>query len=223
MNPISLAMDGLLAVLLLTAVAVGVRLNGKLKVLRESQTGFVKAVGDLDLAAARAESGLSALRAATQEAHDQLLTRIDTARTLAARLDRAAEDAQSASARLEEGVRGAETAMRRAQAAGETASRIAAERASAPPVAAPALTPAPAPAPAALRAGFAEPVIRAALLAAERIVEAEETGTTRPAAPPPAAPTRPAPPLAVPTRVPPPGPVGDRLARFVARRQGGRG
>ncbi len=200
MNPISLAMDGLLAVLLLTAVAVGVRLNGKLKVLRESQAAFVKAVGDLDLAAARAESGLASLRAATQEAHDQLLARIETARTLSARLDRASEDAGSAAARLEEGVRGAEGAARRLHAAAEARPPAPVERR--PPAEAAGGAPIPFPS---LRKAPAEPDVRAALLAAGRIVQAEE------AAPPPdlhraaaAAAT---------------GGV-DRLARFVARRRG---
>ncbi len=101
MDPVSLGMDGLLTLLLFAALAVGWRLNGKLKSLKESQAGFVKAVADLDLAAARAEAGLEALRTATQEAHDALLTRIETARTLSARLDRACEDAEAAAAKAE--------------------------------------------------------------------------------------------------------------------------
>jgi hypothetical protein len=101
MNLVSLGLDGLLALLLVTALAVGVRLNAKLKTLRESQAGFVKAVADLDAAASKAGAGLSDLRAATQEAHDALLDRIETARTLAARLDRAVEEAQSAAERAE--------------------------------------------------------------------------------------------------------------------------
>lgn len=114
MSPVSLGLDGLLTLLLLAALLMGARLNGKLKSLRESQAGFVKAVADLDLAAGRAEAGLSALRAATQEAHDALLTRIETARTLSARLDRASEDAASAAARLEASTQRAERAAVRA-------------------------------------------------------------------------------------------------------------
>ncbi len=101
MDPVSLGMDGLLVLLLLAALAVGWRLNGKLKSLKESQAGFAKAVADLDLAAGRAEAGLEALRGATLEAHDALLTRIETARTLSARLDRACEDAEAAAAKAE--------------------------------------------------------------------------------------------------------------------------
>ncbi len=186
MNPVTLGMDGLLAVLLLAAVAVGLRLNGKLKVLRESQAGFVKAVGELDLAAGRAEAGLAALRTATQDAHDQLLTRIEAARGLSAKLDEGSARAGEAASRLDAAVQGAEVAGRRARIA-----------------AVPAVAPEPAPAPALEPAG-----LRAALLAAERIVEAE----ARPAAAR-AEPLR----LDVPAT---PAAASDRLARFVARRRG---
>lgn len=101
MSPVSIGLDLLLAVLLVAALAVGLRLNAKLKMLREGQSVFVKAVGELDQAAMRAEAGLASLRTATLEAHDHLVTRIETARTLSARLDRASEDAEAASAKLE--------------------------------------------------------------------------------------------------------------------------
>ena len=190
MNPVTLGMDALLAVLLLAAVAVGLRLNGKLKVLRESQAGFVKAVGELDLAAGRAEAGLAALRTATQEAHDQLLTRIEAARGLSTRLDEGSGRAADAVARLDAAVQGAEVAARRARIA-----PVPATTPELPPVQA---TPGPA-------------GLRAALLAAERIVEAEV------AAPTPGGLARPEPSAPAPR-----GPAGDRLARFVARRQGAR-
>lgn len=221
MSLVSLAMDALLAVLLLTAVAVGLRLNGKLKLLRDGQGQFVRAVADLDAAAARAESGLSALRGATEEAHDALLTRIETARGLLPRLDRAGEDAASAVARLEEGVRAADAAARRthaaaAAAAAESASpRLAARERSAPaealraPVAAGA-EPIPFPTP------RRDPPVRGladALAVAERITEAEApafSAPLRPAAPPASAGAASGLPAA---------PADGRLARFVARRR----
>ncbi len=117
MSPISLGLDGFLILLLGAALMVGMRLSGKLRDLKDSQTGFIKAVGELDGAAMRAESGLQALREATTEAHDQLLDRIETARGLAARLDRVLPEAESAAAAASEAARAAGDAAARADAA----------------------------------------------------------------------------------------------------------
>jgi hypothetical protein len=82
-------LNGLLCVLLFAALAVGWRLERRLKALRDSHEGFAKAVGDLDAAALRAERGLADLRAATDEAAESLAGRIEAARRLALRLDNA--------------------------------------------------------------------------------------------------------------------------------------
>lgn len=87
MSVIALAMNGLLAVLLIAALAFGWRLERRLKALRDSHAGFAKAVADLDQAAARAEQGLADLRAATDEAAETLAARIERAQALAAQLD----------------------------------------------------------------------------------------------------------------------------------------
>lgn len=89
MSPVSLALDLLLAALLVSALVVGLRLNRQLKQLRAGQAGFVRAVAELDAAATRADSGLKALRAASEDTHDQLLARIETARGLIGKLDAA--------------------------------------------------------------------------------------------------------------------------------------
>ena len=94
MSPIAAGMDGLLALLLVLALGLGLKLNARLKTLRESQAGFAAAVIELNQAAARAEAGLSALKAASESAHDELLTRIETARGLIGRLERAGGEAQ---------------------------------------------------------------------------------------------------------------------------------
>lgn len=135
MSPVSLGLDGLLILLLVTAMAVGLRLNRKLKDLRESQGAFIKAVGELDVAAMRAESGLQALRDATVEAHDQLLTRIETARGLAARLDRVTPEAEAAAA---EALDAAASATAAADSARRAAAAAVARAASAPRPSAPA-------------------------------------------------------------------------------------
>ena len=87
MSMTAIALNGLLAVLLLAALVFGVRLERRLKNLRDSHEGFAKAVADLDRAAMRAEQGLADLRAATDEAADSLADRITQAKALAAQLD----------------------------------------------------------------------------------------------------------------------------------------
>lgn len=96
MSPIAIALDGLLAALLVLALIVGVRLNKRLKFLRESQAGFAQAVLELNQAAARADAGLASLRAASEEAHDSLLARIETARSLSTKLERLNAQAERA-------------------------------------------------------------------------------------------------------------------------------
>jgi hypothetical protein len=81
------AMNGLLVVLLLAALAFGWRLERRLKALKDSHEGFAKAVADLDAAALRAEQGLADLRAATDEAAETLAERIAAAKELAMKLD----------------------------------------------------------------------------------------------------------------------------------------
>jgi hypothetical protein len=63
MSAVAIALNLLLAALLAGALAMGWRLNQRLKALRESHAGFAKAIADLDAAAARAEKGLAELRA----------------------------------------------------------------------------------------------------------------------------------------------------------------
>jgi hypothetical protein len=88
MSLIGIAMNLLLAGLLMAAMVVGVRLNRRLKALKDSHSHFESAVRDLNMAAARAEQGLADLRAATDEATDLLSDRIEKGRALAAKLER---------------------------------------------------------------------------------------------------------------------------------------
>jgi hypothetical protein len=100
MSDVGLIMNGLLGVLLVGALFVGWRLEGRLKALRASHESFTQAVGDLDRAAARAEQGLADLRAATDEAAETLAGRIDRAGQLAGRLERLTAEATLAEAKL---------------------------------------------------------------------------------------------------------------------------
>ena len=88
MSLIAIAMNAILAGLLLAAMAVGIRLNRRLKALKDSHEGFEVAVRDLNVAAQRAEQGLADLRAATDEATDILSDRIEKGRALASKLER---------------------------------------------------------------------------------------------------------------------------------------
>jgi hypothetical protein len=96
MSIVGFAMNGLLAALLAAALALGWRLNRRLKALRDSHAGFAAAVRELNLAAARAEQGLADLRAATDEAADLLSDRIDKGRQLATRLEKLVQQQPSA-------------------------------------------------------------------------------------------------------------------------------
>lgn len=111
MSIIAIGMNLMLAGLIISALVLGLRLNARLKALRDSHEGFAKAVAELDAAAQRAEQGLADLRAATDEAQDALADRIEKARALTARLDKQLQGAPQASARVEP-VRAAEGARR---------------------------------------------------------------------------------------------------------------
>lgn len=99
MSAVAIGLNLLLAGLLAAALAMGWRLNRRLNVLRETQAGFAKAVGDLNAAAARAEKGLSELRAAGDEAMELLSDRIKKGRELAARLETLTGAAEAAASR----------------------------------------------------------------------------------------------------------------------------
>ncbi len=100
MSDIGLIMNGLLGVLLVGALFLGWRLEGRLKALRASHQSFTQAVEDLDRAAGRAEQGLADLRAATDSAAESLAARIERAGLLAARLETLTAEAVTAETRL---------------------------------------------------------------------------------------------------------------------------
>jgi hypothetical protein len=77
----------LLAALLLTALAVGVRLDRRLKDLRKSHLSFTQAVQELNSASARAQAGLTQLRITAQESGDLLGNRIHQAQELMDQLE----------------------------------------------------------------------------------------------------------------------------------------
>ena len=96
MNPIVVSLEVLLAVLLLATLFFGIRLERKLKALRQSQAGFASAVRDLDAAAHRTETGLDALRHATEDARTVLVQRMEAAQAMALRLEQITGEAEAA-------------------------------------------------------------------------------------------------------------------------------
>lgn len=96
MSIAALVMNGLLATLLLAALAMGVRLNARLKGIKDGHSAFVLAVSELNAAAAKAQGALADLRAATDEATDVLGGRISRARDAADRLEKLVNRAETA-------------------------------------------------------------------------------------------------------------------------------
>lgn len=93
---IAIGLNCILGLLLVCGLMMGMRLNARLKGLRDSHAGFAKAVQELDSAAARTEASLANLRAGTALAQTELAARIDQARLLTQRLDKLTADAAHA-------------------------------------------------------------------------------------------------------------------------------
>jgi len=91
MSIVSIALNLILAGLLVGALLMGWKLNQRLKGLRASHTDFTRAVADLDAAAARAAQALAALRHATADAQGALDSRIEAAGRLVAELETVVE------------------------------------------------------------------------------------------------------------------------------------
>jgi hypothetical protein len=88
MDLVTVSLDLLLATLLVAALAYGVRLERRLKALREGQAAFAQSVRELDQSVLRAEAGLDQLRRAGEEARDGLHDRILKAREVKTELER---------------------------------------------------------------------------------------------------------------------------------------
>lgn len=94
MTAIAFAMNCLLAMLLLAAMMVGLRLEKRLRGLRDSHAGFAQAAFDLNGAIARAEAGLAEMRKALRDADETLTERVDEARAAARKLEMAMRRAE---------------------------------------------------------------------------------------------------------------------------------
>ncbi len=79
---ISLALNGIIAALLVATIAYCVILSRRLRDLRDSRGEFVELIKTFDTATERAEAGLSELRKASKESGATLDERIKAARAL---------------------------------------------------------------------------------------------------------------------------------------------
>lgn len=95
-----IVLDSILIILLLSAIAYGIKLERKLKALRDGQLAFASAVTELNSAAGRAENALATLRASGQET-DLLHDRIMKARAVKQDLEMLIARAPRASVRQE--------------------------------------------------------------------------------------------------------------------------
>ena len=97
---IAIGLNLILGMLLFCALVLGVRLERKLRGLRDSHADFAKAVSELDQAAGRTENSLATLRAGTETARNEVASRIDQARIACQRLEKLVADADKAADRL---------------------------------------------------------------------------------------------------------------------------
>lgn len=102
MNAIAFCLDLILATLLLMALFVGLRLDRKLKALKDSHSGFANAVAELDAAIVKAQDGLASLKATAAQAEVAISDRIQDARGATARLDQQTKAATLAAEKLEQ-------------------------------------------------------------------------------------------------------------------------
>jgi hypothetical protein len=114
---IAIGLNLILGVLLSCALVLGLRLERRLRGLRQSQQDFAKAVSELDQAAARTEHSLAALRAGTETAKNEVASRIDQARLACQRLEKLTADAERLASQPLALSRGIEVAPALAQAA----------------------------------------------------------------------------------------------------------
>lgn len=86
MSLVALTLNLTLGVLLVGAMMLGLRLDRRLRALRESHLGFAKAVSELDQASLRTQAGLVELKTTAEGVRAELTDQLDKARALADRL-----------------------------------------------------------------------------------------------------------------------------------------
>ena len=116
MSLVALTLNLTLGVLLVGAMILGLRLDRRLRALRESHQSFAKAVSELDQAALRTQAGLSELRDTAESVRSDLAARIDSARTLSDLLIKLTSEADAKAEALSKAQAAAATPARAAPA-----------------------------------------------------------------------------------------------------------
>lgn len=86
MSPITLVLEGILAIMLAACLFYFWRLDQKLGALRSGQDGALRAAAELAQATGQAEAAVRAMRSTAQDAGRDLQARINDARATADRL-----------------------------------------------------------------------------------------------------------------------------------------
>ena len=95
MSLVALTLNLTLGVLLVGAMMLGLRLDRRLRALRESHLSFAKAVSELDQASLRTQAGLNELKATAEGVRAELTEQLTNARGLAERLVKLTGEASS--------------------------------------------------------------------------------------------------------------------------------
>ncbi|MGE3143651.1 MAG: DUF6468 domain-containing protein [Hyphomonadaceae bacterium] len=98
MSPMSMTLEGVLALLLLACLFYCWRLDRRLSALRNGQDGIRAAAAELNAAVVQAESAIKTLRVTAAESGRELGERIEDARILSNRLGAMARVAEPARA-----------------------------------------------------------------------------------------------------------------------------
>lgn len=136
--PIGMAMELLVAVLLLVTIGYCVVVHGKLKWLKSDQAKLIQVIGELNAATAKAEHAVAALSTVSTGAEKTLQIQLERSRDVTSELSNAIVEAEHFLAKITQIVQAKEAAMARDQA---TVQQPAAPVVAATPAPAPVATP----------------------------------------------------------------------------------
>lgn len=100
-TPLTLLLDALLLILLTGTIVSALRLNGRLKNLRDVRQDFAQMIAQFDDATRRADNGIKALQIAARQSGESLQPQLDRAVTLRDELAIMLDSAENLAKRLE--------------------------------------------------------------------------------------------------------------------------
>lgn len=114
--PLGMAMELLVAVLLLVTIGYCVVVHGKLKWLKSDQAKLIQVIGELNTATAKAEHAVAALSTVSSGAEKTLQMQLERSRDVTSELSTAIVEAEHFLAKITQIVQAKEAAMVRDQA-----------------------------------------------------------------------------------------------------------